>query len=348
MVALKWDVMCGNGTRITTTNTTLTKFSTIKTTATTTLFLPFTTSITANHTASSFRRFSTELLVTKLPPNKSKVLNSAPKTSGSFRIFNENSTSDNNSNHHKLSKEKHNYYIDTMTAAPKTSGSFRIFNENSTNDNNSNHHKLSKEKHNYYIDTMTAEDSPQINNNHLHHHNLSKENYSYYIPRLNHNHKLSKENYSYYIDTMIPEDSPQLKVLLMDKNARMPSRGSGGAAGYDLYSAEDTKILARGKALIKTGLAIQVPEGAYGRIAPRSSLASINSIDCGAGVIDADYRGEVKILLFNFGDQDFEVKTGDRIAQLIVERIYTPKIVRVDELDDTSRGSKGFGSTGFR
>ncbi|CAG8558386.1 3906_t:CDS:2 [Ambispora leptoticha] len=142
--------------------------------------------------------------------------------------------------------------------------------------------------------------------------------------------------------------SPQLKVQLMHKNAQMPRRGSGGAAGYDLYSAEDTVISARGKALISTGLAIQVPYDAYGRIAPRSSLASKNSIDCGAGVIDADYRGEVKILLFNFGDSDFPVKTGDRIAQLIIERIYTPEIVKVDELDNSPRGDKGFGSTGLR
>ena len=83
-----------------------------------------------------------------------------------------------------------------------------------------------------------------------------------------------------------------------------------------------------------------------GRIAPRSGLAVKHSIDTGAGVIDSDYRGEVKVLLFNHSEVDFEVKEGDRIAQLVVERIYTPKVVVVDELEESIRGKGGFGSTG--
>lgn len=83
-----------------------------------------------------------------------------------------------------------------------------------------------------------------------------------------------------------------------------------------------------------------------GRIAPRSGLAVKHGISTGAGVIDADYRGQVKILLFNHGDKDFEVKEGDRIAQLILERIYTPEVVEVEELEESVRGAGGFGSTG--
>lgn len=83
-----------------------------------------------------------------------------------------------------------------------------------------------------------------------------------------------------------------------------------------------------------------------GRIAPRSGLAAKHSIDTGAGVIDADYRGPVKVILFNFSDKDFEVKTGDRIAQLILERIYNPEVVVVEKLQESVRGSGGFGSTG--
>jgi dUTP pyrophosphatase len=83
-----------------------------------------------------------------------------------------------------------------------------------------------------------------------------------------------------------------------------------------------------------------------GRIAPRSGLASKHHIDVGAGVIDADYRGQVKILLFNFGTTDFEIKEGDRVAQLILERIYTPEVVEVQELEESVRGAGGFGSTG--
>ena len=83
-----------------------------------------------------------------------------------------------------------------------------------------------------------------------------------------------------------------------------------------------------------------------GRIAPRSGLAAKNFIDTGAGVIDADYRGPVKVLLFNHGETDFEVKEGDRIAQLVIERIYTPEVVEVQELEASVRGAGGFGSTG--
>lgn len=83
-----------------------------------------------------------------------------------------------------------------------------------------------------------------------------------------------------------------------------------------------------------------------GRIAPRSGLASKNFIDTGAGVIDADYRGPVKVLLFNHSDADFAVKEGDRVAQLVLERIYTPDVLEVQELEESVRGAGGFGSTG--
>lgn len=93
-------------------------------------------------------------------------------------------------------------------------------------------------------------------------------------------------------------------------------------------------------------ISIAVPAGTYGRVAPRSGLASKHGIDTGAGVIDADYRGPVKVLLFNFGEKEFEINEGDRVAQLIVERIYTPEVVVVEELEETVRGAGGFGSTG--
>jgi dUTP pyrophosphatase len=83
-----------------------------------------------------------------------------------------------------------------------------------------------------------------------------------------------------------------------------------------------------------------------GRIAPRSGLAAKNFIDTGAGVIDADYRGQVKVLLFNHSDVDFAVKEHDRVAQLVLERIYTPEVMEVAELEQSVRGEGGFGSTG--
>lgn len=113
-----------------------------------------------------------------------------------------------------------------------------------------------------------------------------------------------------------------------------------------MSSIEEKVIPAHGKALVSTGLSFKIPEGNYGRIAPRSGLAWKNFIDVGAGVIDEDYRGEVKVLLFNLGGEDFTVKFGDRVAQFIIEK-YTPcELMEVAELDDTSRGAEGFGSTG--
>ncbi|GAA5988795.1 hypothetical protein JCM11641_004855 [Rhodosporidiobolus odoratus] len=135
-------------------------------------------------------------------------------------------------------------------------------------------------------------------------------------------------------------------VQRLSETAKLPIRGSLLAAGYDLSSAEDKVVPAQGKALISTGLAIAVPEGTYGRIAPRSGLASKHMIDTGAGVIDADYRGEVKVLLFNHAKEDFQVNIGDRVAQLILERIVTPEPQEVASLTDTVRGAGGFGSTG--
>ncbi|XP_072991917.1 deoxyuridine 5'-triphosphate nucleotidohydrolase [Typha latifolia] len=139
---------------------------------------------------------------------------------------------------------------------------------------------------------------------------------------------------------------PLLRVKKLSMNAILPSRGSLLSAGYDLSSAVDTKVPARGKALVPTDISIAIPEGTYARIAPRSGLAWKHSIDVGAGVIDADYRGPVGVILFNFSDADFEVKRGDRIAQMIIERIMTPEVVEVEDLDSTVRGDGGFGSTG--
>uniref|UniRef100_A0A2K6AS87 Deoxyuridine 5'-triphosphate nucleotidohydrolase n=1 Tax=Macaca nemestrina TaxID=9545 RepID=A0A2K6AS87_MACNE len=125
-----------------------------------------------------------------------------------------------------------------------------------------------------------------------------------------------------------------------------PRPPPGALAGYDLYSAYDYTIPPMEKALVKTDIQIALPSGCYGRVAPRSGLAAKHFIDVGAGVINEDYRGNVGVVLFNFGKEKFEVKKGDRIAQLICERIFYPEIEEVQALDDTERGSGGFGSTG--
>ncbi|KAF2235075.1 dUTP diphosphatase, partial [Viridothelium virens] len=143
-----------------------------------------------------------------------------------------------------------------------------------------------------------------------------------------------------------PTAVPSMQVKLLSEKGKAPTRGSTFAAGYDIYSAQDVTVPARGKALVDTDIAIAVPAGTYGRVAPRSGLAVKHSITTGAGVIDADYRGQVKVLLFNLGESDFEVKEGDRIAQLVLERIVTPEVAVVAELEESVRGAGGFGSTG--
>ncbi|CAM9125950.1 unnamed protein product, partial [Phaeothamnion confervicola] len=137
-----------------------------------------------------------------------------------------------------------------------------------------------------------------------------------------------------------------MMVKRLSDKAMMPTRGSEHAAGFDLASAEATVVPAGGKALIKTDLSIAIPYGTYARIAPRSGLAWKKMIDVGAGVVDYDYRGAVGVVLFNLGKEDFHVAPGDRIAQLILERISMAEVQEVRDLPATTRGAGGFGSTG--
>lgn len=136
------------------------------------------------------------------------------------------------------------------------------------------------------------------------------------------------------------------KVKKLSPLATLPTRGSKWAAGYDLYSSKDMTIPARGKAMIPTDISISLPTGTYGRMAPRSGLAVKHHLDVGAGVVDCDYRGPLAVVMFNFSAVDYKVCVGDRIAQLVIERIAMLPVEEVDDLDDTNRGSDGFGSTG--
>ncbi|CAD6239490.1 GSCOCG00008714001-RA-CDS [Cotesia congregata] len=139
-----------------------------------------------------------------------------------------------------------------------------------------------------------------------------------------------------------------LKFAKLTDKAFAPTKGSALAAGYDLRSAYDCVIPARGKELVKTDIQIEVPNGTYGRVAPRSGLAWKHFLDVGAGVIDADYRGNLGVIIFNHSDEDFKVAAGDRIAQLICEKIEYPELEELPSLDETKRGEQGFGSTGLQ
>jgi len=141
------------------------------------------------------------------------------------------------------------------------------------------------------------------------------------------------------------EEKECLSFKRLDPKALLPTRGSSSAAGLDLYSVEAVSLKPKERRLIPTGIAVAIPEGYYGRLAPRSGLATQKGIDVLAGVIDADYRGEIGCLLYNAGDETIDLPAQTKICQLIIEKIITPDAIWVDSLAETSRGSGGFGST---
>ena len=134
-------------------------------------------------------------------------------------------------------------------------------------------------------------------------------------------------------------------VQKLSENAMIPTRGSPGAAGYDLYSPFDLMLRPGNMYSMPVRIAVAIPPNYYGRILSRSSMAK-NGIEVEAGVIDSDYRGEIYVLLHNIGQEDYIIKKGDRMAQLIITRIVTPNITITDQLPHTERNKGGFGSTG--
>ena len=141
-----------------------------------------------------------------------------------------------------------------------------------------------------------------------------------------------------------------IRIKKLHPNAQLPTYGSAEAAGADLYACLDgDAVIEPGKTVfIPTGLAMEIPKGCAGLIYARSSmgakrgLAPANKV----GVIDSDYRGQVMVALHNHGETSQTVTCGERIAQLLVTPVYTPGFLEANELDDTRRGTGGFGSTG--
>ncbi|WP_395615572.1 dUTP diphosphatase [Sphingorhabdus sp.] len=128
----------------------------------------------------------------------------------------------------------------------------------------------------------------------------------------------------------------------------MPAYATAGAAGMDICAAENLTLRAGKRHAVATGFAFAIPDGYEVQVRPRSGLALKHGITClnTPGTIDSDYRGEVKVILANLGDEDFVINTGDRIAQIVVAPVTQGILVEVDALDDTERGAGGFGSTG--
>lgn len=141
-----------------------------------------------------------------------------------------------------------------------------------------------------------------------------------------------------------------IEIKLLNEFAKIPTAGSEYAAGYDLYAAinYDVTIMPHQTEMVPIGIAVAIPNGYFGGIYPRSGLASkqgLRPANC-VGVIDSDYRGEVKVALHNDTNDIRNIKAGDRIAQLIVQPYEKVSFKKVDELNDTERSSGGFGSTG--
>ena len=141
----------------------------------------------------------------------------------------------------------------------------------------------------------------------------------------------------------------QIKKLI--PSAKVPTRGSPGAVGYDLYSSEALEIAPGERALVGTGISMRPPlvdgpMSVYGRIAPRSGLAVKKGVHVGAGVVDPDYTGEIKVVIFNHGKEPFGIQVHDRIAQIILECcvVTTPHLIE-ENLETTERADDGFGSS---
>lgn len=140
----------------------------------------------------------------------------------------------------------------------------------------------------------------------------------------------------------------QIMRLAHGADLALPSYATAGAAGMDLRSAETLCIKPRARALVATGIAIALPHGFEGQVRPRSGLAVKHGVTVlnSPGTIDCDYRGEIKVPLINHGNEDFVIARGDRIAQMVIAPAPQVLLEEVLELDETSRGTGGFGSSG--
>jgi dUTP pyrophosphatase len=138
------------------------------------------------------------------------------------------------------------------------------------------------------------------------------------------------------------------KFKKLSPEAIIPTRGTPVAAGLDLYASVAAFLMPGETRLVSTGLAMELPPGFEGQVRPRSGLAAKHGVTVlnAPGTIDEDYRGEIKVILINHGVRHFDIRPGDRIAQLVIAPVVLADAIEVQELSDTSRGAAGFGSTG--
>lgn len=137
-----------------------------------------------------------------------------------------------------------------------------------------------------------------------------------------------------------------LKVKKIDAAAKLPTRATAGDAGLDLYSVEDVAIQPGDRLVVRTGIAMEIPSGYAGLVWDKSGLAAKRGLKTMGGVIDAGYRGEIQVVLVNLGSDVHAIAVGDKIAQLLIQKVELPDIEEVSGLSDSERGDGGFGSTG--
>jgi dUTP pyrophosphatase len=138
----------------------------------------------------------------------------------------------------------------------------------------------------------------------------------------------------------------KLHIKLLDEKAKVPNYAHKGDAGFDLFSISKVVVKKHGRAEIKTGIAMKIPKGHVGLIWDKSGVAIKFGIKTMGGVVDSGYRGEIIVGVYNASDQDYIFEEGHKVAQMLIQSVENPQIKIVKELDSTSRGTKGFGSTG--
>jgi len=139
----------------------------------------------------------------------------------------------------------------------------------------------------------------------------------------------------------------KIKAKKIYKDAELPKTMREGDVAFDIYSYKDYKLKPGEKILAQTGIALAIPLGYWGNIRDRSGLAAKHSIHTLAGVVDSNYRGEIQIVLINLGNEEYNIKKGDRICQMIIEKHEIAELEEVEELDETNRGKDGFASSGY-
>ena len=138
----------------------------------------------------------------------------------------------------------------------------------------------------------------------------------------------------------------KLKIKKLSPNAFMPNYAHEGDAGMDFFASEAITIKVGERVQVKTGISMEIPQGYVGLIWDKSGLSHKQGLKTLGGVIDAGYRGEIMIGMINLGSEDYKIEAGHKVAQMLIQKVESPELVEVEELDDTSRGWDGFGSTG--